>query len=88
MLRDRNHPSIVLWSIGNEVGEQTMENGHLIARQLKELCRTLDPTRLVTAGCDQMKAEPVPATLEFLSELDIVGVNYADRWRERTETFF
>ena len=35
-----------------------------------------------------MKAEPAQAKTEFLSELDIVGVNYADRWRERTETFF
>ena len=88
VLRDRNHPSIVMWSIGNEVGEQTMENGHLIAQQLKDLCHTLDPTRLVTVACDQVKAEPSPATLEFLEELDIVGVNYVDRWRERTETFF
>jgi beta-galactosidase len=88
VLRDRNHPSVVLWSIGNEVGEQTMENGHRIARELKVLCHALDPTRPVTAACDQVKAEPAPATLAFLSELDIVGVNYADRWRERTETFF
>jgi beta-galactosidase len=88
VLRDRNHPSVVLWSIGNEVGEQTMEGGHLIARQLKELCHTLDPTRPVTQACDQIKAEPAAARQEFLNELDIVGVNYADRWRERTETFF
>ena len=88
LLRDRNHPSVVIWSIGNEVGEQTMENGHVIAYQLKEICHTLDPTRPITQGCDQMKAEPVPAREAFLAELDIVGVNYADRWRERTETFF
>ncbi|MFH1512435.1 MAG: glycoside hydrolase family 2 TIM barrel-domain containing protein, partial [Bacillota bacterium] len=88
VLRDRNHPSVVMWSIGNEVGEQTMDGGHLIARKLKELCHALDPTRPVTQGCDQVKAEPVPARAEFLSELDVVGVNYADRWRERTESFF
>ncbi len=88
VLRDRNHPSVVMWSIGNEVAEQTMELGQPIAHELKELCHTLDPTRPITAACDQVKAEPVPAAQELLSELDIVGVNYADRWRERTETFF
>ncbi len=86
--RDRNHPSVVLWSIGNEVGEQVIGGGHRIARQLAAVCRTLDPTRPVTQGCDQVKAEPAAAGEEFLEELDIVGVNYADRWRERTETFF
>jgi beta-galactosidase len=88
ILRDRNHPSVVLWSIGNEVGEQTMENGAAIARELAELCQTLDPTRPVTAACDQMKAEPKAVSEAFLEAADVVGVNYADRWRERTETFF
>ena len=59
-----------------------------MARQLQDLCHLLDPTRPVTAACDQVKAEPVPAKEVFLEELDIVGVNYTDRWRERTETFF
>ncbi|MBP3655603.1 MAG: DUF4982 domain-containing protein [Clostridia bacterium] len=86
--RDRNHPSIVMWSIGNEVREQTLPDGPQYARMLGELCRSLDPTRPFTQACDQMKAEPVPATEEFLAALDIVGVNYVDRWRERTETFF
>ncbi len=88
VLRDRNHPSVILWSVGNEVGEQIMENGHRVARQLQDLCHLLDPTRPVTAACDQVKAEPVPAKEAFLEDLDIVGVNYTDRWRERTETFF
>jgi len=88
ILRDRNHPSVILWSIGNEVGEQTMESGPAIARELTALCHTLDPTRPVTTACDQMKAEPHAATEAFLEAVDIVGVNYADRWRERTETFF
>ena len=86
--RDRNHPSVVLWSIGNEVGEQGAPDGAKYARMLAGLCHRLDPTRPITQGCDQMKAEPRPATEAFLSELDVVGVNYVDRWRERTETFF
>lgn len=86
--RDRNHPSVVLWSIGNEVGEQGAADGAKYAKMLAGLCHRLDPTRPVTQGCDQMKAEPRPATEAFLKQLDVVGVNYVDRWRERTETFF
>ena len=86
--RDRNHPSVVMWSIGNEVREQSIPDGWKYARMLAGLCHGLDPTRPITQACDQMKAEPFPATEEFLQELDIVGVNYVDRWRERTETFF
>lgn len=86
--RDRNHPSVVMWSIGNEVREQNMPDGWKYARRLVGLCHSLDPTRPITQACDQMKAEPYPATDAFLQELDIIGVNYVDRWRERTETFF
>ena len=86
--RDRNHPSVAMWSIGNEVREQSIPEGWRYARMLAGLCHGLDPTRPITQGCDQMKAEPYPATEAFLSELDLVGVNYVDRWRERTETFF
>lgn len=86
--RDRNHPCVVMWSIGNEVREQSVPDGWKYARMLAGLCHGLDPTRPITQACDQMKAEPFPATESFLQELDIVGVNYVDRWRERTETFF
>ena len=86
--RDRNHPSIVMWSIGNEVREQSVEGEWEIARMLAGLCHSLDPSRPITQACDQVKAEPVPAYTQFLQELDIVGVNYTDRWHERTETFF
>ena len=36
--RDRNHPSIILWSIGNEIPEQSTSDGWKIAKRLKELC--------------------------------------------------
>ena len=88
VLRDRNHPSIIMWSIGNEIREQVDENGCQIAHRLAGLCHALDPTRPITAACDQVKAEPVAAYDAFLEELDLVGVNYTDRWRDRTETFF
>ncbi|MFA9560468.1 glycoside hydrolase family 2 TIM barrel-domain containing protein [Evansella sp. AB-rgal1] len=86
--RDRNHPSIIMWSVGNEVPEQTEENGHLVLKKLVNICHEEDPTRPVTVACDQIKAEPKEATPEFLEMLDIVGYNYVNRWRGRTETFY
>jgi len=49
---NRNHPSIVMWSIGNEIPEQWSEEGRLWAIRLQALCNTLDPTRPVTQGLD------------------------------------
>lgn len=88
LLRDRNHPSIIIWSIGNEVPDQTKEDGYLTARHLMEICRKLDPDRLITQANDQIRAEPLAAQESFLEELDVVGYNYAGRWRERAETFY
>lgn len=88
LLRDRNHPSIIIWSIGNEVPDQTAPEGYLTARHLKSICRELDPERVVTQANDQICAEPSAAAEEFLNELDVVGYNYVDRWRTRAETLY
>ena len=88
VLRDRNHPSIIMWSIGNEVPEQTQADGHLLAKSLQDICKKLDPSRLCTQACDQICAEPRRATDEFLDTLDIVGYNYTGRWRTRAETLY
>jgi beta-galactosidase len=85
--RDRNHPSIVLWSAGNEIGEQTTEGGAAVLRRLVDIFHREDPTRPVTTGNDNIAADGHPATLAFLSALDIVGYNYVDRWHERRELF-
>ena len=85
--RDRNHPSIVLWSAGNEIGEQATPDGVQVLRRLLEIFHREDPTRPVTTGNDKISADSTPATLAFLNELDIVGYNYVDRWHERRELF-
>jgi beta-galactosidase len=85
--RDRNHPSIVLWSAGNEIGEQTVPEGVAVLRRLLETFHREDPTRPVTTGNDNIAADGRPATQEFLNTLDIVGYNYVDRWHERREIF-
>ena len=84
--RDRNHPSVVMWSIGNEIRDQHNEIGPGLAREMIAFCHRLDPTRLVTAGNDEI-ASNSPTSPEFLAAFadDIVGYNYPDRWRERRE---
>jgi beta-galactosidase len=70
--RDRNHPSVFMWSIGNEVGEQyTGAEGAAIARKLHQIAREEDPTRPTTTAMNFAKADmPLPA------EVDVIGLNY------------
>jgi beta-galactosidase len=86
--RDRNHPSVVMWSIGNEVREQPRPGGHEVLRKLVDICHLKDPTRPVTQGCDNIAADGGSTTPEFLELLDIVGYNYVDRWHERRELYY
>ncbi len=83
--RDRNHPSVVLWSAGNEIGEQSSPIGVGVLQRLLDLFHREDPTRLVTTGNDQIHADGTAATTAFLNALDVVGYNYVDRWHERRE---
>ncbi len=86
--RDRNHPSVILWSIGNEIPEQSSPDGVEIALRLRDICHREDPGRMVTSACDGI-ASTTGATLhEFENALDVVGYNYVDRWRERAETLY
>jgi beta-galactosidase len=85
--RDRNHPSIVLWSAGNEIGEQDTPAGVPVLQGLLDVFHREDPTRPVTTGNDHIAAAGGRATLPFLNALDVVGYNYVDRWHERREIF-
>jgi beta-galactosidase len=86
--RDRNHPSIVIWSAGNEVPDQVAENGNEVMRKLVETFHKEDPTRPVTQANDRIAAGDGPAKLPFLELQDIVGYNYVDRWNERRELYY
>ena len=70
--RDRNHPSVILWSIGNEVGEQSDgEKGAAVAAELTRICHEEDPTRPTISGMNT--AGP---TSPFTAAVDAVGLNY------------
>jgi beta-galactosidase len=70
--RDRNHPSIFLWSVGNEVGEQnTAEQGAAIARQLIDIAHQEDRTRPATASMNSAKPNS-----PFAAAVDVVALNY------------
>jgi beta-galactosidase len=66
--RDKNHPSIIAWSFGNEVGEQyTGDTGAAVARKLADIVHDEDSTRPVTASMNYAKPDmPFPAALDLL----------------------
>ncbi len=70
--RDRNHPSVIMWSIGNETGEQGYPDKYHIAYHLTEVCHSEDPTRLTTYGSDN----PWASEQDFRNAMDIYGFNY------------
>ena len=76
VLRDRNHPSVIIWSIGNEVMEQWNKNptGGTITRELTAIVRNLDPTRPTTSACNGVSRDNKVITE---GDLDLVGTNYA-----------
>ena len=69
----RNHPSIIMWSIGNEIPEQWSQEGVEISRHLQQLCHQLDPSRPVTQGMD--RAEDALKS-GFAQVMDVPGFNY------------
>ena len=83
--RDRNHPCVVLWSIGNEIPEQHAANGGAMAKRLADICHREDPTRPVTSACSEPGAAERTG---FAKALDVFGINYSigdyQRFKGRT----
>ncbi|ULC60729.1 DUF4982 domain-containing protein [Flaviramulus sp. BrNp1-15] len=70
--RDKNHPSVIIWSYGNEVGEQyTDEDGAEIGRRLVEIIKNEDPTRLTTSAMNWAKSD-----MPFPTVMDVISFNY------------
>jgi beta-galactosidase len=71
--RDRNHPSIILWSIGNEIPEVATAEGVQTAKMLAQYIKELDDTRSITAAVNGLDPDKDP----FFAALDVGGYNYA-----------
>jgi beta-galactosidase len=74
--RDRNHPCVILYSIGNEIPDQLNDDGWKSAKKLVAICHEEDSTRPATSACDQSF---VSSRNGFMNMLDIAGYNYIDR---------
>ena len=74
VLRDRNHPSVILWSIGNEVSEawRTSDEGVERARELNGIVKRLDPTRPTMLACQQGFQDKIADVV------DVIGYNYLE----------
>ena len=73
VLSQRNHPSIIMWSIGNEIPDQGNKEGVEYAKKLQDLCHKLDPSRPVTQGIDRVDAAMKSG---FAQVMDVPGFNY------------
>jgi len=71
--RDRNHPSIIFWSIGNEIPERASPEGVDEAKKLAAYIKGLDDTRPITSAVNYTPANRDP----FFNTLDVSGYNYA-----------
>ncbi|MFD2718792.1 beta-galactosidase GalB [Hymenobacter monticola] len=71
--RDRNSPSVIMWSIGNEVPDQSNANGPVIAKRLQDIVHREDPTRPVAAGMDRFDDD---FKYGMAPVVDIPGFNY------------
>ncbi len=80
VLRDRNHPSIIMWSNGNEIPNREKPEIAEVSKMINNYIKTLDPTRPTTSGVNDLK----PNKDGFFATLDIAGYNYAaggDHWK-------
>ena len=77
ILRDRNHPAIIMWSIGNEIPESSSAVGVQIGKQLAEKVKALDNTRVVTAAISEIFTPGGwKNTVSAIELLDVAGYNY------------
>ena len=72
VMRDINHPSIVMWSIGNEIKKADTEEIAALASEMKNLVHSIDDTRPVTSAVNDVMKK-----YKYISVLDVAGYNYA-----------
>jgi len=89
--RDRNHPCVILWNMGNEINEQVATNGAEMLKRLIDIVHREDTTRPISMSCDRIAANltgrEIAVPPEFLALLDVAGYNHWNRRRERMERY-
>lgn len=71
--RDRNHPCVIMWSIGNEISEQWSKDGKAMSKRLADICSREDPTRPTVSACNGPDAADRTG---FAKPLGVFGINY------------
>jgi beta-galactosidase len=84
VLRDRNHPSVIMWSIGNEIPYRQRPDVVETAKMLCDFIRNLDPTRPVTSAVNDLKPDKDP----YFAMLDVAGYNYASGGDHNQESLY
>jgi beta-galactosidase len=84
VMRDRNHPSVIMWSIGNEIPGRHRTDVVETARMLGEFVRKIDPTRPVTSAVNDLKPDKDP----YFATLDVAGYNYASGGDHNQESLY
>lgn len=74
--RDRNHPCVFMWSIGNEIREEILPKGVETARKLVAICHREDSGRMVTCAINHQSGEDHEVLHKFVETLDVAGFNY------------
>jgi beta-galactosidase len=73
VLRDRNHPAVIMWSIGNEIPNRHKPEVVKVAKELADYVRQLEPTRSVSSAVNDLREDKDPC----FATLDVGGYNYA-----------
>lgn len=84
VLRDRNHPSVIMWSIGNEIPNRHTPEVVAVAKMMGDYIRSIDPARPVTSAVNDLKPDKDP----YFATLDIAGYNYASGGDHNQKTLY
>jgi len=79
VLRDRNHPSVILWSTGNEIMDKMAPRAVKTQEEITAMFRKLDPSRSVSCGMNEWRHDDWEKVLkDYMAPLDVAGYNYAE----------
>jgi len=84
VIRDRNHPSVIMWSIGNEIPGRHRPDVVETAKTIGSFIRVMDPTRPITSAVNDLKPDKDP----YFATLDVAGYNYASGGDHNQESLY